>query len=50
MINKPRLWGKEVLGKHFNSKLDKRKVIKVHLYLNIKQHSFEVLPDEIPLS
>lgn len=50
MINQPRLLGKEVLGKHFNSGLDKSKVIKVHLYLNIKQHFFEVLPDEIPLS
>lgn len=50
MINQPWLGGKEVLGKHFNSQLDKRKVIKVHLYLNIKKHFFEVLPDEIPLS
>ena len=50
MINQPGLWEKEVLGKHFNSVLDKRKVIKVHLCLNIKKHFFEVLPDEIPLS
>lgn len=50
MIKQPWLWGKEALGKHFNSGLDKRKVIKVHLYLNMKKHFFEVLPEEIPLS
>lgn len=49
MINQAWLGGKKVLGKHFNSELDKRKVIKARLYLNIKKHFFEVLPDEFPL-
>lgn len=49
MIKQLGLWGKAVLEKHFFSGLDKRKVIKVHLYLNIKKHFLEVLPDEIPL-
>lgn len=49
MIKQLGLWGKAVLEKHCFSELDKRKVIKVHLYLNIKKHFLEVLPDEIPL-
>ena len=51
MINQLGLCGKEILEKHFFffSGLDKRKVIKVHLYLNIKKNFFEVLPNEIPL-
>ena len=48
MINQLGLWGKAVLEKHYFSGLDKRKVIKVHLRMNIKKHFFEVLPDEIP--
>lgn len=42
-INQPGLWGKEARGEGFNPGLDERKAIKVHLHLNIKEPSFEVL-------
>lgn len=41
--------GEGSIRKAFFSGLDKRKVNKVRLYLNIKKHFLEVLPDEIPL-